>query len=295
MNVGTLRQYRYFQALARHRHFGRAAEACAISQPALSMQIRELEDALGAPLIERGGRKVELTAFGVEAAARVGEILRAVDDFGDLARAAGDGLRGRLTIGVIPTIAPYLLPKVLQTLADALPALDLRFRETLTQKLIDALVDRRLDAAIVALPISEAAFIERPLFEEAFVLARPPQDADTPPPSVGGLKTMRLLLLEEGHCFRAQALAVCESQNAPPREILDASSLATLVQMVNAGFGVTLLPEMALAIETRAADVAVTRFPAPEPRRTVGMIWRKTNPIGPQLERIADILRAALR
>lgn len=293
MNSGTLRQYRYFEALARHRHFGRAADACAISQPALSMQIRELEETLGAPLLERGGRKVELTAFGVEAARRVGDILRAVDDFGDLARASGDDLGGRLTIGVIPTIGPYLLPTVLRVLADASPALDLRFRETQTQRLIDALAERRLDAAIVALPISEPAFVERPLFDEAFVLARPPQDADAPPPSVDGLKTMRLLLLEEGHCFRDQALAVCEAQGGAPREILDASSLSTLVQMVAAGFGVTLLPEMALSVETRAAQVAITRFPPPEPRRGVGLIWRKTNPLGPQLERIADVLRAA--
>ncbi|MEM7526007.1 MAG: LysR family transcriptional regulator, partial [Pseudomonadota bacterium] len=195
MISATLRQYRYFAALARHSHFGRAADECAISQPALSMQIKELEEILGAPLIERGGRRVRLTPFGEEAAGRVADILRSVDELGDLARAASGQIDGRLTIGVIPTVAPYFAPNLIRILTKAYPVLDLRLRETLTQTLIEDLNERRLDVAVVALPISEPSLIEAPLFDERFVLARPPSEAGQPAPSPELLREMRLLLL----------------------------------------------------------------------------------------------------
>ena len=287
----TLRQLRYFNALARQGHFGRAAEACAISQPALSMQIKDLEDALGGVLLERSPRQVALTTFGEEAAPRVRDILRLVDELEDLARASRDRLAGRLRIGMIPTIAPYLLPEVIGNLTRMHPELDIHVRETLTPKLIEELADGRLDTAIVALPVSEPSLVEVALFSEHFLLVRPGEDEGKPVPSSKMLRTMRLLLLEEGHCFRDQALSFCNMQSSPPREVLDASSLSTLVQMVSAGIGVTLIPEMAVAVETRSASVSVTRFKNPQPSRTIGMVWRKTSPLARQLMQFSEVVR----
>ena len=287
----TLKQFRYFEALARHGHFGRAAEVCAISQPALSMQIKELEAALGTDLFERGARQVRLTGFGESFAVRVRDILRSVDELADIARAAQSQLAGRLRIGVIPTIAPYLLPTIIGNLMQQNADLDLQLRETVTPKLLTELAEGRLDTAIVALPISEPALTEVPLFTEDFVLIRPAEEDGKPVPSRERLREMRLLLLEEGHCFRDQALSFCNMSAAPPRELLDGSSLSTLVQMVSAGIGVTLIPEMAIAVETRSARVSVARFGDPKPQRRVGMVWRKTSPLAKQLGQVAELVR----
>ncbi len=289
----SMKHLRYFEALARLGHFGRAAEACAISQPALSVQIRELEELIGAPLVERGGRQIRLTSMGEEFAERVRAILRSVDELAELARAAHDSLAGRLRIGVIPTIAPYLLPDVIKTLTRRYPGLEPRPREAVTQRLIKDLQEARLDAAIVALPVSEATLEEVALFSEEFVLVRPLEDAGKPVPSSEMLQEMRLLLLEEGHCFREQALSFCNIAGAPPRELMEGSSLTTLVQMVGAGIGVTLLPKMAVPTETRSADVSVFRLAEPRPFRTIGMVWRKTNPLASQFGQIAEIVREA--
>jgi LysR family hydrogen peroxide-inducible transcriptional activator len=291
MDQVTLKQLRYFDALTRHCHFGRAAEACAISQPALSMQIKEMEEALGGVLIERGARQVRLTSFGEKVAQRVRDILRSADELGDFARASRDRLVGPLRIGMIPTIAPYLLPTVIANLARMHPELDIHVRETLTPRLIEELAEGRLDTAIVALPVSEPSLAEVALFAENFLLVRPGNDEGTPVPSRQTLREMRLLLLEEGHCFRDQALSFCNMQSSSPREVLDASSLSTLVQMVSAGIGVTLIPEMAVAVETRSASVSVARFKNPQPSRTVGMIWRKTSPLARQLLQISEVVR----
>jgi LysR family transcriptional regulator, hydrogen peroxide-inducible genes activator len=293
MNNLTLRQLRYFEALARHGHFGRAAEACAVSQPALSLQIKDLEQSLGGELFERNPRQVRLTRFGEDFARRVRDILRAVDELGDLARASQSWLSGRLRIGVIPTVAPYLLPAIVGRLNRLHPALDIHVRETLTAKLIRELSEGRLDAAIVALPVSAPAFAEAPLFTEEFLLVRRSEEAGKPVPSSEMLKDMRLLLLEEGHCFRDQALAFCNMASTLPREVLEASSLSTLVQMVGAGIGVTFIPEMAASVETRSADVSLARFADPRPRRTIGLIWRRTSPLAAQLQHIAEIVRQA--
>lgn len=289
----TIRQLRYFEALAQHGNFGRAAEACAVSQPALSLQIMDLEESLGTDLFERGPRQVRLTRFGEEFAPRVRDILRAVDELGDLARASQSWLSGRLRIGVIPTVAPYLLPAIVGDLGRLHPGLDIHLRETLTAKLLRELGEGRLDTAIVALPVSQPAFAEAPLFAEEFLLVRSAEDAAKPVPSAEMLKEMRLLLLEEGHCFRDQALAFCNMSSALPREVLEGSSLSTLVQMVGAGIGVTLIPEMATAVETRSAAVSLARFAEPRPRRTIGMIWRRTSPLAGQLQHIAEVVRAA--
>lgn len=289
----TLKQFRYFEALARHGHFGRASEVCAISQPALSMQIKELERSLGAVLFERGAKQVQLTAFGEDFALRVRPIVRSVDELGDMVRASRDQLMGRLRIGVIPTIAPYLLPTIISNLARSHAGLDIHVRETLTDKLIKELSEGQLDTAIVALPVSEPSLTEVALFKEDFVLVRSHLEAGKPTPDVAALSTMRLHLLEEGHCFRDQALSFCAIRSNMPREGLDGSSLSTLVQMVGAGIGVTLIPEMAVPVETRSAPVSVARFAAPQPSRTIGMVWRKTSPLATPLMQIAEVVRAS--
>ncbi len=287
----TLKHLRYFDALARHGHFGRAAAACAITQPALSLQIKELETMLGAPLVERASRQRRLTTLGEDFLVRARKILLEVDELEDLVRAAQDPLAGRLRLGVIPTVAPYLLPDMIKALSARWPALEVQPRESVTRALIDDLLQSRLDAAIVALPISEPALQEFALFEEDFVLVRPPQDADKPIPSPENLRRMRLLLLEEGHCFRDQALSFCGMATASPRYLIEGSSLSTLVQMVGAGIGLTLIPEMALSLETRSARVSVARFAPPSPSRAVGMVWRKTSPLAEQLMQIGAIVR----
>lgn len=288
----SLKQLRYFDALAQEHHFGRAAEVCAISQPALSMQIKDMEEALGVVLIDRSARQPQLTKFGEIAAIRVAEILRSVDELADLARASEDKMVGELRLGAISTIAPYVLPSLIRALATTHPSLDVYAKETITANLIDDLTHGRLDAALVALPVSEPSLVEVPLFTETFWFVCPSDFDVSQAPSARELRSMRLLLLQEGHCFRDQALSFCDLNTAKPKEILDASSLATLVQMVAAGIGVTLIPNMSVAVETKSAAVKLHRFEAPEPTRTIGMIWRKSNPISGQLQQIADIVKA---
>ena len=287
----TMRQLRYFDALARLKHFGRAAEACAISQPALSEQIKEVESSFGAPLFERGGRQVRVTGLGEALAQKVRAILDSVDELDALA-ASHQPLR-RLRLGVIPTVAPYLLPAILRDLAAASPDLDVQVRETITARLVEELGQGRLDAAVAALPVEGTGLASVALFEEAFLAVRPLAQAGEPAPDLARLAASRLLLLEEGHCLRDQALAVCGLGRVSPREALEASSLSTLVQMVGAGLGVTLIPEIAVAVETGRAPVAVTRLAAPQPTRRVGLIWRKGSPLAEALRGIGDIVRRA--
>lgn len=291
----TIKHLRYFEALARHRHFGRAAEDCGISQPALSVQIKALEDMLATPLVERGPKHFHLTGFGETFLARAREVLQGVDELGDLARASQQPLFGRLRFGIIPTVAPYFLPHLMNCLARDYPGLDVRPREAVTQKLIADLIGGNLDVAIVALPISEPSVHEDVLFEEEFVLVRSTEDKDKPVPNSKLLREMRLLLLEEGHCFRDQALSFCNASSVLPRDLMEGSSLSTLVQMVGAGIGVTLIPEMAVQIETRSAPVSMARLPSPRPSRTIGMVWRKTNPLANQFKDIAQTVRQTCR
>lgn len=293
MTTISMKHLRYFVALAQHGHFGRAAEACAISQPALSAQIKELEAILAARLVERGAKQTRLTGLGETVAHRAADVLRAVDELTDLARASHSPLVGRLRIGVIPTIAPYFLPTVIQALARPYPRLDLQPREAVTQKLVDDLLAARLDTALLALPLDQPSLDVVPLFTEEFVLVRPAADVDAPVPDAERLRELRVLLLEEGHCFREQALAFCKLGQPRQRHLIEGSSLATLVQMVGAGIGVTLIPEMAVPIETRSAAVAIARLPHPRPSRHIGMVWRKTDPLADQLVHIADLIRKA--
>jgi LysR family hydrogen peroxide-inducible transcriptional activator len=257
------------------------------------VQIRELEDLVGVPLVERGGRRIRLTGLGEEFAERTRAILRSVDELEDLGRAAHGPIAGRLRLGVIPTVAPYLLPDIIKALATLYPGIDPRPREAITQRLIEDLTEAKLDAAIVALPISEPALKEIALFDEEFVLVRPLEDAGKPVPSSDRLHEMRLLLLEEGHCFRDQALSVCNIGASSVRDLMEGSSLSTLVQMVGAGIGVTLIPQMAVDTETRSASVCISSLAEPRPTRTIGMVWRKSNPLSAQFATIAEIVRDA--
>jgi LysR family hydrogen peroxide-inducible transcriptional activator len=291
MNRISLKHLRYFEVLATHGHFRRAAEACAISQPALSLQMKELEDILGAPLIERSSRQVRLTGLGETFAERARTILRAVDELGSLARASGEPLSGQVRLGVIATVAPYLLPGAIKALGERFPDLDLRPREAITRRLIGDLMAGRLDAAVVALPVPEPGLAAETMFEEEFVLVRPQSAAGEAVPSAEALKQSRLLLLEEGHCFRDQALSFCKMGPTVNGDILEASSLTTLVQMVGAGIGMTLIPQIALPIEMRSAPVSVARLPVPRPSRTIGMVWRRSNPLGDQFITLAGVLR----
>lgn len=295
MNNITLKQLRYFDALARHGHFGDAADACAISQPALSMQIKGLEDTLNSILFERAPRRVRLTTVGRAFLPRARNILRSVNELEDLARASQGRLVGDLRIGIIPTIAPYLLPSIIADLPHLFPDVDIHIRETMTPTLLQELAEGRIDTAVVALPISEPTLTEVALFDERFVLVRPDSDRGKPVPDRDTLREMRLLLLEEGHCFRDQALSFCNFKSTLPRETLDATSLSTLVQMVGAGIGVTLIPEMAVAVETRSVSVAIDHFDAPQPTRTIGMIWRKASPLAQQYLNMSEVIRETAR
>ena len=289
-----MKHLRYFDALARKGHFGQAAESCAISQPALSLQIKEFEDILGAQLVERGGKQIHLTALGREIAMRAGDILRSVDDLDALARATQGPMGGRLRIGVIPTVAPYLLPRLIRGLAARYPEMDIRPREAMTHKLTGELTDGNLDVAVLALPVQDPTLEAVALLQEEFLLVRHADQAGLPAPGTDNLAEMRLLLLEEGHCFRDQALAVCHLGPDPSGDLMEGNSLSTLVQMVDAGIGVTLIPEMAVPVETRLADVAITRLAAPRPKRSIGLVWRKSNPAADQLREIAGVFRHIL-
>jgi len=289
----TLKQLKYFDALARMQHFGQAADLCSISQPALSVQIKELEALIGAALLERSARKVRLTTLGEDFLIRARRVLAEVDEIAELARSPEGPLKGALRIGVIPTVAPYLLPAIIKTVGQRFPDLDLLPRESITQSLINDLLDTRLDVVVAALPISEPALQEFALFDEEFVLVRAKSDADKPVPDPSMLQEMKLLLLEEGHCFRDQALSFCNIRPSNPSLVMEGSSLSTLVQMVNAGLGVTLIPEMAVSLETQSADLDVSRFDGLKPKRTIGMVWRKSSPLGPQLMELGAMVRQA--
>jgi LysR family hydrogen peroxide-inducible transcriptional activator len=276
--VITLRQLRYFAALARHRHFGRAADACKVTQPALSMQIRDMERTLGVELVERRPGEVALTEAGLEVARRAERVLAATRDLVDTARHHGRLLSGRLQLGVIPTLAPYVLPKILPVLQRRYPALRLELRETQTDALIDELSRGALDAVMLALPVAEPEVETIRLFDDPFVLAVPASDTwpENVRVSAKDIDQRRLILLEEGHCLRNQALAFCTSAQ---RDVsLGATSLATVMQMVANGYGITLLPRVAVDAEARDERVKLLRFAEPAPGRTVGLAWRRTSP-----------------
>jgi LysR family transcriptional regulator, hydrogen peroxide-inducible genes activator len=276
----TLRQLRYLQALGRYRHFGRAAEACAITQPALSMQIRELEKELEVELVERRPGDAALTEIGVLVAKRGDEVLAAARDLVDFARHRDRLLKGQLKLGVIPTLAPYVLPKLLPLLHVRHPDLVLKLRETQTGSLIEELVAGDLHAVMLALPAPGVDIEVIRLFEDPFVLAAPADDPYPPTARVRAeqVDQSRLILLEEGHCLRDQALAFWSTANSNLPLSLGAASLATIMQMVAHGHGVTLLPQVAVDAELQDQRIQLLRFAPPEPSRTIALAFRRTSP-----------------
>jgi LysR family hydrogen peroxide-inducible transcriptional activator len=289
----TLRQLRYLDALATEGHFGRAAERVSVSQPALSAQIRELEEALGCPLVERAATGARLTPAGEAIVERGRRILVDVGDLETYARAAADPTAGTLKLGIIPSVAPYLLPKLLPAIADAFPALRVGVRETVTATLVGELQAGSLDLIIASLPLGDPSFAEVPAFADAFLLATPA----TGPLSLGAfdsaadIPTEALLLLEDGHCLRDQTLASCGALDARRLTRAGVTSLATILQLVAAGQGITLLPELFLAATPLdAGRVRLRRLSRPEPHRTIGLAWRRTSPLAPLCERIAGLM-----
>jgi LysR family hydrogen peroxide-inducible transcriptional activator len=291
----TLKQLRYFAALADTLHFGKAAARCQVTQPAMSMQIRELEAELGVVLAERTSAGVLLTVAGAGVAQRARGILLAVQDLSDLARHRDQLLVGPLRLGVIPTIGPYLLPRVLPRLHASYPEVQLSLHESQTEHLLDALVAGELDLLVLALPVGRAEIGTLPLFDDRFNLAV----ADDHPlagramVSQQDLAAERLLLLEEGHCLRDQALSLCHAAGASEAHGFRAASLATVVQMVVNGYGGTILPDLALPVEAGAHPrLRVVPFRPPAPMRRIGLAWRASSPREPDFAAFGRLVKA---
>lgn len=290
----TLRQLRYLGALAEHRHFGRAAEACAVTQPALSMQIRDLEKELGVQLVERRQSEIALTALGIDVAQRAERVVSATRDLVDFARHRGRVLTGRLQLGVIPTLAPYVLPKILPVLQRRYPDLRIELRETQTKALLEELTRGTLDVVMLALPVSDPEIETLRLFDDQFLLAVPATDKrpETARVRAEAIEQQQLILLEEGHCLRDQALSYCATSRGDPG--LGATSLATVMQMVANGYGSTLLPRVAADVEVRDGRVKLLRFADPAPGRRIGLAWRRTSPRKADFAALGDVITETL-
>jgi len=293
----NLRDLKYLVALAEERHFGRAAERCHVSQPTLSAQIRKLEEYLGVSLVERQPKKVSLTETGERIVARARRVLQEADAIVELARTDRDPLAGELKLAFIPTVGPYLLPKVATRLKRALPKLKLLLYEYQTAQLLEKLRDGDIDMGILALPVPTDGLECRELYEEAFMLAVP----DTHPLAqrerarVEDLRGETLLLLEDGHCLRDQALEVCSRVRVSEDQDYRATSLETLRQMVAAGHGVTLLPQLAtIGPGGTTRGLRVRPFARPSPSRSIGAVWRKSTTRGPAIEAIAEVIRGTM-
>jgi LysR family transcriptional regulator, hydrogen peroxide-inducible genes activator len=296
----TLRQLRYLSALARHGHFGRAAEACSVTQPALSMQIRDLERELGVAVVERRPGEVMLTDVGREIARRGEDVLTASRDLVDFARHRSGLLQGRLTLGVIPSLAPYLLPRILPVLQARFPELRLELRETQTRQLVGDIKNGVLDTALLALPVEESDIDSIALFEDLFLLAVPADDQRSAASRVAleDIDQGRLILLEDGHCLRDQALALCAGARGRNMSAagtgFGASSLATVMQMVAGGYGVTLIPQIAADVERRDSRVKFLRLKNPEPGRRIGLVFRRTSPRKADFAALGEVVKESV-
>jgi LysR family hydrogen peroxide-inducible transcriptional activator len=293
----NLRDLRYLVSLADLRHFGRAAEACHVSQPTLSTQVRKLEEELGVTLVERAPRQVMFTAVGREIVERARRVLADVEQLREAARRTTDPEAGSLRLGMFPTLGPYLLPHVVPGLRARFPRLELLLVEEKTETLLGMLRDGRLDAAVLAQGAHMAEFETQTVAVDAFLLAgRPDHPLLRPrrPARLDELDGECVLLLGEGHCFREQALALCAKARAHEADYT-ATSLSTLAQMVAGGAGITLLPALSLPVENRRGDLALRPFAPPVPSRTLVLAWRKQSPFRAGLEEVAAAIRAVTK
>jgi LysR family transcriptional regulator, hydrogen peroxide-inducible genes activator len=293
--VVNLQELRYLVAVADHRHFGRAAQACFVSQPTLSTQLKKLERELGVELVERGTRQILLTEAGERVVERARVVLDEVEGIHGIAAATRDPESGSIRLGIFPTLAPYLLPHVVPLVHRRFPNLELLLVEEKTEVVLRRLREGRLDVGVLASPVDDEGLLAEPLFCEDFVLAVPAEhplaDADGPV-DVSVLAGTDVLLLEEGHCMREQALSVCQLAGGGERIGFRATSLETLRQMVAAGVGVTLLPQLAVQPPTPTSpDVVIRHFADPVPQREIAMLWRRTSAHRDFLPRIADLFR----
>lgn len=289
----NLRDLKYLVALAEHKHFGRAAAACFVSQPTLSTQIRKLEEELGVPLVERAPRKVMLTPAGREAAARARRIVAEAEQLKEAARRSRDPEAGTVRLGIFPTLGPYLLPHVIPLIRERFPQLELLLVEEKSDVLLTQLRHGQLDAALLALPVNDDQLHCQFLFEEPFVLAAPEGHPLTAHRSLSldDLSEQRLLLLQDGHCLRDQALDVCHLAGALEKSEFQATSLETLRQMVAANVGVTLLPMLAVKPPVaRSPNIRLIPFEGkPLPNRRIAMVWRRSSATGAFLEQLAAL------
>lgn len=272
----NIRDLKYLVALIDHRHFGKAAEACFVSQPALSMQIKKLEQHLGVQLLERTNKSVMLTAIGAELGEHARQVLGQVDNMKDIARQAADPYGGELKLGIFPTLAPYLLPHIAPLLAKQFPRLSLYLLEEQTGSLLQKLTHGKIDAAILALPVTENGLQSLPLFTEDFLLAVPNHHAFAKKKSIQqeDLAGEQLLLLEDGHCLREQALSLCYRLQAKEHQNFRATSLETLRHMVAAGVGMTLIPQLACK---KNDGIVYIPFKGIAPKREIGIVWRNSS------------------
>lgn len=291
----TLQELRYLVALADKGHFVRAAAACNVGQPTLSTQLRKLEDDLGVTLFERNKHRIRVTPIGEAIVERARSALGVVEEIRQLAQREKDPLGGPLRLGLIPSLGPYLMPHLLPALRDSAAELHLFLREDLTVNLLERLRQGALDALLLALPVRGDDLEEMALFREAFVVALPKGHALARQRRIreADLRDQNVLLLEEGHCMRDQALAICGSTPSHQREELKATSIETLRQMVAAGVGCTLLPQLAAAPGVGSIGngmVQLRPFEAPEPTRTIGLVWRHRYPREATLRALAGLI-----
>tara|TARA_X000001036_G_scaffold57580_1_gene47339 strand:- start:2577 stop:3467 length:891 start_codon:yes stop_codon:yes gene_type:complete len=290
----TLRQLSYLIALEQEESFSKAAIYCNVTQSTLSAGIKDLEDILGQQLVNRMGRKITLTSLGNEVADNAKNILSDVDSIVAKAKAQNQVLSSTIRLGVIPTIAPYILPNILPSLQTAYPNLELQIFEDISERLVEKVHKRQLEAAILAFPFDTEGLEHHNLFKEEFYLASPKDKALPKNLSINDIKPEELLLLEEGHCMRDHALAACELQLPSRRKTFSATSLATLIQMVGYGFGVTLLPNMVVKYAPMPDNVALTPFKKPKPTRQVGIVWNINAPQKRDLIQLFEFLRSQL-
>jgi LysR family transcriptional regulator, hydrogen peroxide-inducible genes activator len=288
-----LKDLRYLVAVADARHFGRAAEKCFVSQPTLSAQLKKLEDYLGVQLIERQPKNVTLTEAGEQIVVRARRMLEASEEVVTLARSHRDPLAGRLRLALLPTIGPYLLPRVSQPMRKSLPRLELRLYEYQTAQMLERIEAGEIDLGILALPVDAEGFETRELYTEAFTVAVPDQHrlAKRDSVRIDDLNGETLLLLEDGHCLRDQALEVCSRVDLHEKQDFRATSLETLRQMVATGAGITLLPELASrGAYGNARGVVIRPFTRPAPVRHVGGVWRKTSARRPAIDALCKVI-----